>query len=88
MVPFLWMLFPALSVAKPAWNNLLSAQEHRNINNKDDFTEPYTAFLEKIVWLEGSRCRHPSTSTPHQCNHPLHATTNLLMIFDNKFDIN
>jgi hypothetical protein len=51
------------------------------------FTEPYTSFMKKLVWLEGSR-RHSSTPTSHQCHHPFHVAVNTLMIFNSKFYIN
>jgi hypothetical protein len=56
--------------------------------NLRNFTELYIVFVKKVVCLEGSRRRHPSTPTPHRRHHLLHIVTNLLMIFDSKFHIN
>jgi hypothetical protein len=31
--------------------------------------EPYTTFMKKVVWLGGSRRRHPSTLIPPSPSH-------------------
>jgi hypothetical protein len=52
------------------------------------FIEPYTAFVKIVVWLEGSRFRHPSMRLSNRRHYPLLIAVNALMIFDSKFYIN